>query len=79
VGGDVPLGLGLELGVQRVGRPAFLQGAPDHLGLGLGGQAADGLVAVEVGGELRQLIESVYDTLEGSSTWNCTAPAASPA
>jgi hypothetical protein len=59
VGGDVPLGLGLELGVQRVGRPAFLQGAPDHLGLGLGGQAADGLVAVEVGGELRQLIESV--------------------
>jgi hypothetical protein len=36
VGGDVLLGLGLELGVELVGRPAFVQGAPDQLGLGLG-------------------------------------------
>src|SRR4051794_39317584 len=50
-GAGVPLGLGGQLGVQRLGRPALLKGAPDEFGLGLGGQAADRLVAVEVGGE----------------------------
>ena len=47
----MPLGLGGELGVQLVGRPLLLQGPPHELGLGLGREAADRLVAVEVGGE----------------------------
>src|SRR4051794_20067565 len=47
----VPLGLGGELDAQRVGRPVLVQCPPDEFGLGLGRGAADGLVAVEVGGK----------------------------